>query len=147
WILHLRFDVSATAPTAAPTAIEFDETISSPPIAVSITVNGFSQSPALSDGVVTVLPDGPPPPLRFLRGDFDMGGGLQLNDAVSILAFLFTGGPAPSCADAADLDDNGLLTISDPIYLLSFLFAGGPAPPYPWPGVGLDPTADSFPDC
>ncbi|MGA1487494.1 MAG: PKD domain-containing protein [Planctomycetota bacterium] len=146
-ILHLRFDVSATAPTAAPTAIEFDETISSPPIAVSITVNGFSQSPALSDGVVTVLPDGPPPPLRFLRGDFDMGGGLQLNDAVSILAFLFTGGPAPSCADAADLDDNGLLTISDPIYLLSFLFAGGPAPPYPWPGVGLDPTADSFPDC
>ena len=84
----------------------------------------------------------------FRRGDANDSGKTDLADAVFILGFLFTGGPAPVCPDAADSDDDGRLNISDAIKILSFLFTGSPPPPAPGPlECGNDPTEDRLGDC
>jgi DNA-binding beta-propeller fold protein YncE len=81
-------------------------------------------------------------PGRFLRGDADGSGALNLTDAIFSLNYLFRGGLAPGCEDAADADDNGTINLTDPIVVLTHLFASGPALPAPYPQAGGDPTAD-----
>ena len=81
---------------------------------------------------------------RFLRGDANSDGTVNLSDAVFILSYLFQSGSTPSCLDSADVDDNGSVEITDAIYLLAHLFLGGPAPSKPFPGAGQDPTQDSL---
>ena len=82
----------------------------------------------------------------FLRGDASGDLALGLDDAVQLLAFQFSGGPAPGCEKAADVDDNGSHGLPDAIVLLNFLFvAGSPPPPPPGPACGIDPTPDPLP--
>lgn len=90
---------------------------------------------------------GPPAPERFIRGDADGSGGLNITDGIFILNYLFTGGPDPQCSDSADADDSGLINITDGIYVLSFLFTGGTEPPAPYPDCGTDPTDDDGIPC
>jgi len=99
----------------------------------------------LSMGEVEVCAgDGPPPPLRFRRGDVDASGVIDITDAVDSLAYQFLGTFEPTCLDALDDDDNGSIEITDPIYSLSYQFGGGPPQPAPGPNTcGADPTADS----
>jgi len=80
----------------------------------------------------------------FIRGDVDMSMRLDVSDAVKILNMLFLGSVDIVCLDAADANDSGELDVSDPVYILSHLFLGGPAPRAPYPGMGLDPTADQL---
>lgn len=82
---------------------------------------------------------------RFIRGDDDGNGVIDIADPIFSLAYQFAGGPA-TCPDALDTDDSGEVNISDPIYSLACQFSGGPAPPAPFPGCGEDPTEDSL-DC
>ena len=83
----------------------------------------------------------------FVRGNANGDQGLDITDAVFILAFNFQGLAAPTCMDAADANDDGRPDISDAIYILNFLFAGSRrAPPEPYPAPGVDPTPDSL-DC
>jgi hypothetical protein len=94
----------------------------------------------------------PPAEISFVRGDADSSGDLDITDAIAGLAFLFTGGPPPTCLEALDVDDDGHLAITDPILLLSHLFLGGPVPAAPFGSCGPDPTpgdlgCDSFPGC
>jgi hypothetical protein len=89
---------------------------------------------------------GPPPGVRFVRGDADSDGTINLTDAVRVLNFLFTGGPAPTCLDAADADDSGTLAITDAIRILGWLFSGGAAPMPPSPSGGTYPASDCGPD-
>jgi hypothetical protein len=94
------------------------------------------------------------PAAAFVRGDADADGQVSLTDAVRVLTFLFTGGPAPECMDAADADDSGgeSLSVTDAIRILGWLFTGGPAPPAPSPSrpsylaadCGIDPTPTSL---
>jgi len=89
---------------------------------------------------------------RFVRGDSNSDGSVNLTDGVIPLLFLFSGGPPPVCADAADTNDTGGIEITDSIIIFSWLFAGGapPAPPAPEsPGYsfaecGTDPTEDGI---
>ena len=83
---------------------------------------------------------------RFLRGDGNDDGTIDLTDAITILNYLFLGGVVPGCLDAADADDDDEIQLTDGIYTLSFLFSGGAPPPAPWPGCGEDPTAEGL-DC
>ena len=87
-----------------------------------------------------------PLPGGFRRGDADDNGVVQLTDAIRILAFLFQGGPPPTCDDAADGDDNGVVQLTDAIRILAFLFQGGPEPPAPGStgDCGPDPTDDEL---
>lgn len=146
-IVHLVFQVPGSAPAFATSPVLFDSTIGSPPILNIFTVDGVSRVPLLLHGSVTVEPFTIPPPIAFLRGDYDNDLTLSITDAINLLAFLFNSGAAPFCADAADVNDSGSIDLSDPISLLGFLFSDGNAPPYPWPSPGLDPTDDPLGDC
>ena len=83
----------------------------------------------------------------FLRGDCDGNGTVfPIIDALYLLEFGFTAGPAPPCSSAADADDNGsVFAIIDALFILEFGFNNGPAPPAPGPDLcGPDPTVDTL---
>jgi hypothetical protein len=70
------------------------------------------------------LPERLEVPVRFIRGDTNGNGTVELADAVTTLSSLFLGTKVLSCADAADSNDDGLVAISDAIHTLSFLIPG-----------------------
>jgi hypothetical protein len=79
---------------------------------------------------------------RFIRGDSNQDGRVDLADAIRTLDFLFQDGQV-DCHDAADADDGGSINITDPIYTLLFLFSAGAPPPAPGPvECGRDETTD-----
>jgi subtilisin family serine protease len=82
---------------------------------------------------------------RFIRGDDDGSGEVNISDPIYSLVHQFAGGPS-LCFDAHDTNDDGRVNISDPIHNLAYQFGGGPEPPAPFPACGTDPTADSL-DC
>ncbi|MEM7261673.1 MAG: FG-GAP repeat protein [Planctomycetota bacterium] len=64
----------------------------------------------------------------FVRGDANNDGAIDIGDAITGLAWLFTGGAAPWCSDAFDVDDDGDHDIIDTVRILEFLFDPGPSP-------------------
>ena len=85
--------------------------------------------------------------INFRRGDTNGDSTVDIADALFVMNWLFSGGPAPTCNDATDANDDSSLDISDSIYLLNWLFVNGPVPGSPGPfGCGLDPSQDSL-DC
>ena len=90
----------------------------------------------------------PPPAQDFLRGDTNEDSGVNIADAVNLLAVLFTPGTPPlACPDAGDGNDDGAVNIADAISILSGLFAGGPPPPPPFPDCGPDGAPDALGAC
>lgn len=81
--------------------------------------------------------------ISFVRGDVDGDGAVLINDSISTLESLFSGGDA-RCADAADINDDGSVDIADAIYGLSYLFQAGAPPAAPFPDCGLDATPDAL---
>jgi hypothetical protein len=81
---------------------------------------------------------------RFIRGDANGDGVLDISDPLRILGYLFLGDPEPPCLDAADSSDEGELSISSALRVLFFLFQGGASPPAPFPACGADPTPDAL---
>ncbi len=79
----------------------------------------------------------------FRRGDVDGDGEVDLNDAVSLLGYLFRRGETPPCAKSADADDDGRLTVSDAVRLLLHLFASHGPLPEPT-DCEMDPTVDTL---
>lgn len=80
---------------------------------------------------------------RFLRGDCNDDGAIDISDAVFSLGSLFLGQGEGACADACDSNDDGEVDISDAISTLGVLFLGNGT--IPLPGVekcGVDPTQD-----
>jgi hypothetical protein len=123
-------------------------------------IDGFKFGPTLPDVAWSRIPDGDreapflpilggspgkPNATRFLRGDADHGGGVDLTDAILVIDYLFLAAPPPVCADAADADNNDALDLSDPIAILNMLFLGtGPLPPPGPQSCGPDPTPDGL---
>ena len=90
-------------------------------------------------------------PACFIRCDSNGDGTCDIADVITLLQYLFVGGPC-SCLDACDCNDDDQIDIADGIYKLNFLFGFGPAPPPPHPSCGSDPTSGplgclSFPPC
>ena len=83
---------------------------------------------------------------RFLRGDSNDDGQVDVSDAVAVLGYLFQGGEAPYCADAADANDDGSVDIGDSIVILRSLFQGTARIRAPYPRAGYDRTPDEL-DC
>ena len=79
---------------------------------------------------------------RFVRGDADSTGNINLNDGIVILNFLFLGFAPPQCMDAADADDSGGLLLNDSVLLFNWLFSGAAAPAAPTPSAGNYLEAD-----
>ncbi len=80
----------------------------------------------------------------FKRGDTNADGGVNIADAVALLAYLFGGQTVPSCQDAADANDDGSLNIADAIAILSHLFSGTGDLNPPFSECGTDPTDDTL---
>lgn len=74
--------------------------------------------------------------LFFVRGRVNADDNVDISDAVSLLSWLFSGGPAPRPLAAGDVNADGAWDLSDAIYLLDFLFQGGPVIPAPFPEPG-----------
>ena len=82
---------------------------------------------------------------KFLRGDTNADGTVNVSDALALFNELFSGTDAPDCDDAKDSNDDGSVDISDGVFDLLFLFSGGDEPPAPGVDVcGFDPTADGL---
>ena len=64
----------------------------------------------------------------YLCGDADGDGKIDIADAVYLLNYLFTGGPAPDLLEAGDANCDGVVDIADVVYLINYLFIGGPPP-------------------
>ncbi len=81
---------------------------------------------------------------EFVRGDVNGDLGVNITDAINILAYLFQGGADPTCLDAADVNDDGAVNLTDAVALLNYLFRGESAPAAPYPEQGVDTTADDL---
>ncbi len=80
---------------------------------------------------------GPP---RFIRGDVEADGAVNITDAVQVIFGLFLGARL-ECWRAADANGDGSADVTDAVAILSYLFLAGEAPPPPFPGCGTDPEA------
>jgi hypothetical protein len=83
------------------------------------------------------------PTTGFRRGDADVSGAVNINDAIRIMNVLFLGIGVIACDDAADADDSGAVNINDAIRIMNVLFLGIGVIPAPGAGnCGIDPTED-----
>jgi hypothetical protein len=76
---------------------------------------------------ITMVIDDAPPPL-YVCGDADASAAVDIDDAVYLIAYIFTGGPAPVPPESGDADCSGGIDIDDVVYVISYIFTGGPAP-------------------
>ncbi len=65
---------------------------------------------------------------EYVCGDADGNGAVSIADAVYLINYIFSGGPAPNPLIAGDADCSGALSIADAVYLINYIFAGGAAP-------------------
>lgn len=63
-----------------------------------------------------------------IRGDADNSGAIDISDAVYLISFIFSGGPAPDPLWLGDASCDGAVDISDAVFLVAYIFSGGPAP-------------------
>ncbi|MGB5137144.1 MAG: M14 family zinc carboxypeptidase, partial [Candidatus Zixiibacteriota bacterium] len=61
-------------------------------------------------------------------GDADGTAIVTISDAVYLINYIFSGGPAPATVTQGDADCTGIITISDAVYLINYIFSGGSAP-------------------
>ncbi len=64
----------------------------------------------------------------FLCGDADDSGGVDIDDVVYLINYIFGGGPAPDPLEVGDVDCSGEVDIDDVVYLINYIFGGGPVP-------------------
>jgi hypothetical protein len=63
-----------------------------------------------------------------LCGDADGSSNVDIADVVYLIAYIFSGGPAPSPLLAGDANCDGAVDIADAVYLIAYIFSGGPEP-------------------
>ncbi len=120
-------------------------------VSLSITPEKLSVeaiSPALGRiDAFSIAKEGARPEYRFVRGDADSDGKVNLTDAIGILRHLFLG-KSLECSSlsavVADANASGRVAIDDAMHILNFLFLGGPAPASPFPECGKDTAADGL---
>ncbi len=61
-------------------------------------------------------------------GDVNFTGDVNVGDAVSLLNYIFKGGPAPRVMNWADANADCSVNVGDVVYLIGYVFRSGPAP-------------------
>jgi hypothetical protein len=61
-------------------------------------------------------------------GDANGNKQIDIADAIYLINYLFTDGPAPDPIEHGDVNRDGVIDITDVVYLINYLFVGGPAP-------------------
>ncbi|MFH1894273.1 MAG: M64 family metallopeptidase [Candidatus Zixiibacteriota bacterium] len=72
-------------------------------------------------------------------GDADGSTEIDIDDAVFLISYIFTGGHPPVPIETGDADCSSAIDIDDVVYLISYIFTGGPQP--------CDTNGDGTPDC
>lgn len=82
------------------------------------------------DGVVdrSVPPDSIVTSRDFVCGDANGDAVVDISDAVYLIAYIFSGGSAPTPLLAGDANCDSAVDISDVVYLIAYIFSGGQAP-------------------
>ncbi len=139
---RMRFEVEPGTPVGVTSEVSLGQQLGTLALSTDMTRAGsIAVVPLTTPGTFTVEESA----ALFRRGDINGDGGVDVTDAVEILAYLFViGTETPTCFDAADVDDSGSLEVTDAVYLLEFLFILGPVPPVPFDVPGVDPTADGL---
>jgi len=66
-----------------------------------------------------------------IPGDANGDGGADVADAVSLVNFIFRGGPPPVSNEEGDANCDGVVNLADAVYLINYVFKGGPEPGCP----------------
>jgi hypothetical protein len=82
--------------------------------------NGSGQSGAYFEGAVDWV--------YYLCGDANGDVATDISDVVYLIAYIFSGGSAPSPLLAGDANCDSTVDISDVVYLIAYIFSGGQAP-------------------
>jgi hypothetical protein len=80
-----------------------------------------------------------PTQLEYVCRDTDASEDVDIDDVVYLIAYIFSGGPAPDPYESGDTDCSGGVDIDDVVWLISYIFSGGSAP--------CDTDGDEVPDC
>ena len=64
----------------------------------------------------------------YLCGDPNGSNNVNISDAVFLISYIFSGGPAPNPLVSGDANCSGSVNISDVVYLIAYIFSGGPVP-------------------
>jgi hypothetical protein len=75
----------------------------------------------------------------FLCGDPDGSCGVDIDDVVFLINYIFLSGPPPEPYESGDADCSGSVDIDDIVCLISYIFSGGYAP--------CDTDGDGVPNC
>jgi len=75
----------------------------------------------------------------WICGDADGSGDVDIDDVVYLVAYIFSGGPAPVPLESGDANCSGGVDIDDVVYLVAYIFSGGPPP--------CDTDNNGVPDC
>jgi len=101
---HIRFD--------------FEDWLAAPeagPLQLSISSRDLDQN-----GIIDAC--------EFICGDASGDDIVDISDVVYLIAYIFSGGLAPSPLLAGDANCDGMVDISDVVYLIAYIFSGGLAP-------------------
>jgi hypothetical protein len=66
--------------------------------------------------------------LEYTGGDANTDAAVDISDAVYLISYIFSGGPAPNPLLSGDANCDSTVDISDVVYLISYIFSGGAAP-------------------
>jgi hypothetical protein len=72
--------------------------------------------------------DGTGDACEWICGDADASGQVDIDDAVYLIAFVFSEGPPPAPYESGDTDCSGAVDIDDITFLVAYIFSGGPVP-------------------
>jgi Na+-transporting NADH:ubiquinone oxidoreductase subunit NqrD len=116
--------------------------LGNPPVEIVVDVDGDTRLPLLGDSVAVTVSN-EPVAARFIRGDANQDGKVNIADAVAIVRTLFGVGTKiamiEACRASVDVNDDGEFNISDASYVLAYLFKAGRIMPAPAGVCGLAP--------
>jgi hypothetical protein len=65
---------------------------------------------------------------QYTCGDANESDGVDIDDVVYIVHYIFSGGPPPNPMESGDVDCSSEVDIDDVVYLINYIFTGGPEP-------------------
>ncbi len=124
------------------TNVAFSTALGTPPVEVVVDVDGDTRVPIVGDPVAITVGSAPVA-ARFIRGDANQDGKVNIADAVAIVRTIFGVGSKialiEACQASADVNDDGELNVSDVTFVLAYLFQAGRVIPAPAGVCGLAP--------
>jgi agmatine deiminase len=104
------------------TIIRHDSLIGTVPLGLTTDSIGVNVADPLVSSAKTIVVQ------TYTCGDASGDGTVNISDAVSLIAYIFSGGPAPSPLLVGNANCDLAVNISDAVYLIAYIFSGGPAP-------------------